>query len=324
MHPARLIPLLGLLVAGCGAKVAAPPATSAQAPGKPAASSAPTLVEARKQFQTKLPGKPAEPGDALPEPPAKLFKKVAYPAAVGELAAYVTPNPKDGNKHPAIVWITGGDCNSIGEVWEPAPADNDQTAAAYRKAGVVMMFPSLRGGNQNPGRKESFLGEVDDVVAAADFLAKQDYVDPGRIYLGGHSTGGTLVLLVAECSQRFRAVFSFGPADDVAGYGTELVPIDMANKQEVKLRSPGYWLADVKTPTFVFEGGVQGNADSLRAMKAGSSNPNLHFYEVPGRTHFSVLAPTNALIAKKILADAGPSCDIAITPAELTPARRGR
>lgn len=56
-----------------------------------------------------------------------------------------------------------------------------------------MMFPSLRGGNDNPGVKEGFLAEVDDVLAAADFLGKQNYVDPGRIYLGGHSTGGTLV-----------------------------------------------------------------------------------------------------------------------------------
>ena len=28
------------------------------------------------------------------------------------------------------------------------------------------------------------------------------------IYLGGHSTGGTLVLLVSECTDRFRAIFS--------------------------------------------------------------------------------------------------------------------
>ena len=66
-----------------------------------------------------------------------------------------------------------------------------------------MMFPSLRGGNDNPGNKEGFLGEVDDVLAAADFLSKQEFVDPNRIYLGGHSTGGTLVLLVAACSNKF-------------------------------------------------------------------------------------------------------------------------
>jgi hypothetical protein len=26
------------------------------------------------------------------------------------------------------------------------------SAAAYRNAGIVMMFPSLRGGNENPGK----------------------------------------------------------------------------------------------------------------------------------------------------------------------------
>jgi acetyl esterase/lipase len=109
-----------------------------------------------------------------------------------------------------------------------------------------MMFPSLRGGNDNPGTEEGFLGEVDDVLAAADFLGKQAFVDAKRIYLGGHSTGGTLVLLVAECSDRFRAVFSFGPADNVAGYGPEYLPFDSSNPREIELRSPGRWLASIK------------------------------------------------------------------------------
>ena len=67
-----------------------------------------------------------------------------------------------------------------------------------------MMFPGLRGTSGNPGTQESFLGEVDDVLAAADFLRKVDYVDPSRIYLGGHSTGGTLALLVAEAGASFQ------------------------------------------------------------------------------------------------------------------------
>ena len=135
------------------------------------------------------------------------------------LAAYLTPDPADAARHPAIIWITGGDCNTIGNVWSPQSPDNDQSASAYRKAGVVMMFPSLRGGNDNPGQQENFFGEVDDVLAAADFLARQTFVDPTRIYLGGHSTGGTLVLLTAEYSTRFRAVFSFGAVDDIRRYG---------------------------------------------------------------------------------------------------------
>src|SRR5207237_2146906 len=140
-------------------------------------------------------------------------------------------------------------------------------------------------------------GEVDDVLAAADYLAKQDYVDPARICLGGHSTGGTLVLLVAECSDRFRAVFSFGPVDDVRGYGPEYLPFDTANRRELELRSPGLWLHSIRAPVFVFEGTTQGNLVCLQAMARGSTNAQVHFLAVRGATHFSVLAPVTRLIA---------------------------
>ena len=88
-----------------------------------------------------------------------------------------------------------------------------------------MMFPSLRGGNDNPGKKEGFLGEVNDVLAASEFLSRQEYVDPDRIYLGGHSTGGTLALLVAASTDKYRAVFSFGPNDDVERLPGRLPPL---------------------------------------------------------------------------------------------------
>src|SRR5262249_10536873 len=200
-------------------------------------------------------------------------------------AAYRTPAGKDGKRRPAIIWITGGDCNTIGDVWGEAEPKNDQTASAYRKAGIVMMFPALRGGNDNPGVKEGFLGEVDDVLAAAEFLRRQPDVDADRVYLGGHSTGGTLVLLTAECSDRFRAVFSFGPVDDVAGYGPRYNPFVLSDPNELRVRAPGRWLHCVRVPVFVFEG-AGGNLSSLRAMARSSKNPNLHFYEVKKADHF--------------------------------------
>ena len=307
-----LLALLALV--GCNRPDGKPPQG---APNKNPGSESMSLTDARKGFQTKIvPGKSDR--EPIPNPPPKVFRTVRYDAPAGKLAAYLTPDPKDGKKHPAIIWITGGDCNSIGDVWSPAKLNNDQTAAAYRKAGIVMMFPSLRGGNDNPGVKEGFLGEVDDVLAAADFLAKQDYVDPARIYLGGHSTGGTLVLLVAECSDRFRAVFSFGPADDVRGYPPEFIPFDTTNPREVQLRSPGRWLASIKSPTFVFEGTDQGNLDSLQAMARSSTNPKAHFFAVRGASHFSILAPTNRLIADKVLHNDGPTCNLAFTEEELS------
>lgn len=281
-----------------------------------------TLLQARENFQTKLSRRQTagHPVDQPPNSPqGKGFSIVRYDAPGGhQYPAYLyTPLAHtDNEKLPAIIWITGGDCNTIGDVWSPAPRDNDQTASAYRDAGMIMMFPSMRGGNQNPGPREAFLGEVDDVIAARDWLAKQPGVDPNRIYLGGHSTGGTLALLVAACSGKFRAVFSFGPVDNVAGYGPEMLPVPLHERQEIKLRSPGPWLNDIKTPTFIIEGTRQSNHDSLIAMQ-NSGNPNVHCLPVQGADHFDVLWPTNNVIAAKVLQDTGDVCNIKLNATEL-------
>jgi dipeptidyl aminopeptidase/acylaminoacyl peptidase len=280
-----------------------------------------TLVEARRGFITR-PSPRQQPRKPAPQPPPSVFRLVRYDSPVRKLAAYLTPDPGDGNKHPAIVWITGGDCNTIDELWENAPRNNDQTAGAYRKAGIIMMFPSLRGGNDNPGEHEGFFGEVDDVIAAAGYLARQPYVDPGRIYLGGHSTGGTLVMLVAESTDRFRAVFSFGPADTLQGYSREYLTFDTTNPKEFRLRAPVRWLSSVRTPLFVFEGTSQGNLASLQAMARASTNPLIYFYPVLGFNHFNILAPANELIAQKILNDVDPTTRIAITHQELAAMRK--
>ena len=276
-------------------------------PSKAAAISQPkTLAEARKGFTTKL-IRQERIGEPAPVPPPKLFRSVTYPSPIGEMAAYVGVSPGDGRKHPAIIWIVGGFANSVSEIaWEPNPPDNDQSASAYRKAGIVMMYPSMRGGNKNPGTLEGFYGEVDDVLAAASFLEKQDYVDPNRIYLGGHSTGGTLALLVAESSDRFRSVFAFGPTDDIRGYGQENLPFPISNRKEAELRSPVKWLTAIHSPTFVFEGTSRANYDALQSLSHANRNPLVHFYPLKGASHFSGLARVNQLIAAKILADDGP------------------
>lgn len=276
-----------------------------------------SLPEARRGFKTTL-LQQAGASEPVKPAPARIFRTVRYPAPKGNLAAYLSPNPGDGKKHPAIIWITGGDCNSIGDVWSPAPRNNDQTAAAYRRAGIIMMFPSLRGGNDNPGVKEGFLGEVDDILSAASYLAKQSYVDPKRIYLGGHSTGGTLVLLVAEYSNRFRAVFSFGPMDDVSLYGIDsgLLPFDASSQKEVEVRSPGYWINSVKSRVWVFEG-TEGNIDPLRDMAQSSNSRKAHFIEIDDGDHFGILAPVNQLLAKKILKDKGTVSKLSITAQEV-------
>lgn len=317
MNRSACLLLLGVFAVGCADKE--PPAENNAAAVRPSSnpksSTKPTLAEARRGFVTK-PGGQDLPRKPLPTPPPSIFQVVKYKSPVGDLAAYVTPDPGDGAKHPAIVWVTGGDSAQIGDLWSDQPREEDESAAAYRKAGIVLMFPTLRGGHDNPGRREGLYGEVDDVMAAADYLAGQPYVDPSRIYLGGHSTGGTLAMLVAEIPNKYRAVFAFGPANDVRGYGGEYVYHAPNDPQESMLRSPAYWLHGVNVPLFVIEGQYQGNAGAVTGMKASTTNPRIRFLIVPGKTHMSVLAPANELIAEKILGDGPSSLGIIITDAE--------
>ena len=65
-----------------------------------------------------------------------------------------------------------------------------------------MMFPTLRGGNTDiRGRKEFFYGEVDDVHAAANHLARLPYVDPAR----SSTWAATARAARSRCSSRRRA-----------------------------------------------------------------------------------------------------------------------
>jgi dipeptidyl aminopeptidase/acylaminoacyl peptidase len=98
-----------------------------------------------------------------------------------------------------MIWVTGGfPPGGIGEsAWSPPDLENDQSAQQYRQAGMVMLYPTFRGCAGNPGFQETFFGEVDDILSALKYLNTVPYVDPNQFYLGGRSTGGTMVLLAA-------------------------------------------------------------------------------------------------------------------------------
>ena len=76
------------------------------------------------------------------------------------------------------------------------------------------MMPALRGENGLPGDFSGFYDETSDVLAAADVLRAQPGVDPERLYLAGHSVGGTLTLLAAMASPMFRAASAFSGSAD--------------------------------------------------------------------------------------------------------------
>jgi len=284
--------MLYLVLAGCDTKMAQN--SKLESTTKPE-----TLVEAKKGFKTKI-IRSEKPGDAPDTPDRGLFDLVKYKSSVGQLAAYVTKDPKDGKKHPAIVWITGGDNNSIGDIWSKRPRSNDQSVSAFRKAGIIMMFPSQRGGNDNPGKREGFYGEVDDILDATEYLASLPYVDEKNIYLGGHSTGGTLAMLVGASSNRFRAIISLGPVASPIQYGNEFLYCDPNDEEEIELRSPIYWLHCINSPMYVIEGEEEGNWEVAEYMSENNTNEKVKFFKVPKHDHFTVIAPVVEELAGQI------------------------
>jgi acetyl esterase/lipase len=273
---------------------------------KLAEAGAPDFAQQRHGFRTAIALHDSHPL-RVPNPPAGLFVRSDYRNAQHYmLPAFVSPNPRDGQRHPAIVWITGGDSNSLDDFWTPGPDANDQSARAFREAGMIMAFPTLRGGNGSDSAKELFLGEVDDILSAAAQLATLSYVDPERIYLGGHSTGGTLALLTAEVKTPFKAVFAFGPVSSVDRYAT-LVPVRLADYDatELKLRSPIHWLSGIAQPTYLIEGGAgSNNSAELETLCAATHNPEVHCIRVPDADHFSVLRRATRVIAPRLASGA--------------------
>lgn len=280
-----------------------------------------SFAEAHDAFQTTLVEKNSD-NDPIPDPPEGYFDLVYYPSKVGDLAAYVSSDPGDGEKHPLIIWIVGGWGNGIDDFPWCYPAwDDDQTGSAFWRSGVLTMYPSFRGGNGNPGNYEALFGEVDDIVSAYEYAASLPYVDPSRIYLGGHSTGGTRALLAAEYTDKFRAVFGFGAVDLIKYHNNSQFTFDTDNEDEYKMRSPVYWLDNVNTPTFLIEGS-EGNSSNLKNIERTSKNDNIHCYIMEGQDHWSVLAPLTRALAQKILSDTGTECNIAITQEELDEAMK--
>jgi hypothetical protein len=51
---------------------------------------------------------------------------------------------------------------------------------------------------------------------------------------------------------------------------------------------------------YVFEGGKQGNWDSIQLMVRENRNPKIQFFNIPGHTHFSVIAPLTEKLADQI------------------------
>ena len=210
-------------------------------------------AQTRRHFHTRL-------LRAGPSPQREVFvlrrpdyvEEVEYPSGPLRLKAWIAGQPSAGHPLPAVVFLHGG--------FEFGAADWDM-AVPYWEAGFVLMAPMLRGENGQGGTFSFLYDEVDDVLAAAEYLSTYPGVDPSRIFLAGHSSGATLTLLAIEASGRFRAAASFDGSPDQQllyngsaskpGNHREIV-FDPTDARELQVRSPLAYVASVKSPVRLF------------------------------------------------------------------------
>lgn len=293
-----------------------------------------TLEEAHKNFKTKIIDSQKvefEYSGKVEIPPKNSgVEIIKYPTKLGEMSAYITPKKNDGKKYPVIMYLNGG-FGGILDIWgEEAPKNNYQGADAFKKEEFVLVVPGVRGQDGNPGKYEMFYGEIEDLEDARKYIATLPYVDSNRIYVVGHSTGGTKALLLSEYSKGFRAVFSIGAlpdffwvTEDSNGYGG--VPFDLKNPREIEIRSSVRYVRSITSPTFDFEGISEKKGEIFKPMQEAANKYKIPFkhYDINGADHFNILYPLTNMIAEKILADTGEKTNIQFSEKDLEEIAKG-
>jgi dipeptidyl aminopeptidase/acylaminoacyl peptidase len=238
-------------------------------------------VVARADFHTKL---------LRVGPSPQSFRPLAVPADATEVTYSSSPyrlkawlfTPQGSGRHPAVLYLHGGHAFDNGD-WD--------AAQPYRDAGFVVAAPMFRGENGQAGNFSMYYDETDDVVAAIEYLRHLKSVDPHRIFVAGHSVGGTMTMLAALTSKHIRAAAAFSGSPDQLLYvnlapgAKERAPFDYSNARELIMRSPLAFAAYFKCPLRIYYGSQEPQfvyTSEETAQVARSSGKDVQVIVEPG------------------------------------------
>jgi dipeptidyl aminopeptidase/acylaminoacyl peptidase len=146
------------------------------------------------------------------------LREVRYPSTGDSLIPAYIFTPKrssDSDRHPAIVMVHGGFHERFNVEWFPL------IEMAIEK-GYAVIFPEYRGSKgygANHFRNEYGITDVADVLSAADYIARQKFVDAQSVSIVGESRGGMATLLAIEkAPKRFKAAVDVVGLTDFVAY----------------------------------------------------------------------------------------------------------
>ncbi|MBN7807120.1 S9 family peptidase [Agrobacterium rosae] len=205
---------------------------------------------ARRRFRTHLLRKISAPEKSAPLGTPVDGTRVTYsggPNGSIELVAWLSNYTPSKKLKPAVLFLHGGNATGDGHWALMKP---------YWEAGFVVLLPSFRGENGQKGNYSGFYDETSDALAAASYLESLPGIDPDRVFLAGHSNGGTLSLL-ASMTRKFRAAVPISAGVNSWRYFnryTDEVCFDDSNPQEFVMRSSVCFGPSLKCPTLLLRG----------------------------------------------------------------------
>jgi carboxymethylenebutenolidase len=146
-------------------------------------------------------------------------EEVVFPSGGLQLHGFLW-KPEGSGPFRAIVWNHGS---------EKLPGSEPALAKFYTAHSYVFFVPHRRGQGRSPGdyiqdqvaqappgeRAQRMVelqeAEVNDVIAALNYLKSRPFVDPARIAISGCSYGGIQTLLAGERDLNVRALVPFAP-----------------------------------------------------------------------------------------------------------------
>lgn len=207
-------------------------------------------AKARRHFHSNILQKGPAPGEFEPLGTPPEAQRVTYCSGADgslELVAWITPYEPSRTLKPAVLFLHGGNATGDGHWALMKP---------YADAGFVAMLPTMRGENGQPGVFSGFYDEVDDALAAAAYLENLPGIDRNRIFLAGHSIGGTMALLTA-LARPFRAAVPMSANPDAWSFFNhfkEDIRFDTSNEREFIMRSAVCFAGGFNCPVLLLRG----------------------------------------------------------------------
>ncbi len=197
---------------------------------------------------------------------------------------YLPSGIEPGRRYPAVVINHGGS--------DGVEFQTRGWARELAREGFVVILPQFRGQGGSEGRFEFSGGEVDDSLAAYNFLKGLDYVDADRIGMVGYSLGGLVTLNALEREPGIKAAVLVSAISDPAAFFEDTFrdkPRDFQSlaerhKMDMRERSPLERLASINASVLILHGELDTKVSPEQSrrlydmLKASGKEVNIKVY----------------------------------------------